>query len=243
VKHQDDSTTELLTQLLDEAGLVTQQADRELMIAHLDWVLEANKSLNLTAITEPSDAVRLHIVDSLLALGAVNGAPKGQLLDLGTGAGFPGIPLAIATGRITLLVDSVQKKCRALEGFLSTSPRLRDSVAVQSMRAEDLTRAQPGSFQVVTARAVSRLGALVELAAPLLADGGRLVALKARIEPEELDAARRTGSTVGLEVTEILEQALPGGEERRTIVTITKVGKSTIALPRRMGLAQRQPLF
>jgi len=226
---------------LGDLGIVIPEAAFGPVVDHVLWVLSENERLNLTAIREPFEALRLHAVDSLVALHEVDMAPLGSLVDIGTGAGFPGLPLAIASGRTTVLVDSVQKKSKAVQAYV-VDAGLYPQVSAIASRAEDLGRERPGEFAVVTLRAVSELPAIVELSSPLLGDSGILVALKARIEQAELDRGRRVGEMVGLEFAGARSVALPGGGETRTIVQFRRVGASSISLPRRIGMAQKRPL-
>ena len=147
---------------------------RELLDKHLELVIEENKVTNLTRIVDWESAQVLHVEDSLAGLPEVEEALEGPYLDMGSGAGFPGIPLAIMTGRETLLADSVGKKTRALDSF-AAELGIDDIVSTYHGRIEDLALQQPNHFSLVTARALSSLASLLELASPLLAKGGRLV--------------------------------------------------------------------
>lgn len=145
---------------------------RELLDKHLELVIEENKVTNLTRIVDWESAQVLHVEDSLAGLPEVEGALEGPYLDMGSGAGFPGIPLAIMTGRETLLADSVGKKTRALDSF-AAELGIDDIVSTYHGRIEDLALQQPNHFSLVTARALSSLASLLELASPLLTKGGR----------------------------------------------------------------------
>ena len=208
---------------------------------HLVRVLEANESFNLTSVTEPGAAVRLLAVDSLTALPEVMGAPVGDLVDMGSGAGFPGIPLAVTSGRHVRLVESNGKKARFLDDLAVEMESAAD-FGVSCARAEDLARSEPGAFGVATARALSGLSSLVELASPLLTPGGWLIAYKGALAPEELGRGDAAASRVGLERVSVRSLSLPEGGEARSIVVYAKVAAPEIALPRRVGLAQRKPL-
>ena len=205
-----------------------------LMQCYLASILEANKVTNLTRITDGEQARLLHIEDSLVGLPEVNEAPDGLYGDLGSGGGFPGVPLALATGRTTLLVDSVKKKMAIVQSVL-------DDLSL-SERIEDLPLEYKEKFAVLTARALSKLVSLIELASPLLKKGGRLVCYKAQLSSEELDEALAVQDLVGMRMISQREICLSDGETMRTIVVFEKVGKSRIKLPRRIGLAQKQPL-
>ena len=138
---------------------------RELLDKDLELVIEENKVTNLTRIVDWESAQVLHVEDSLAGLPEVEGALEGPYLDMGSGAGFPGIPLAIMTGRETLLADSVGKKTRALDSF-AAELGIDDIVSTYHGRIEDLALQQPNHFSLVTARALSSLASLLELASP-----------------------------------------------------------------------------
>lgn len=212
-----------------------------LMQRYLDSILEANKVTNLTRITDGEQARLLHIEDSLVGLPEVNEAPTGLYGDLGTGGGFPGVPLALATGRKTLLVDSVKKKMAIVQSALDDLS-LSEQISTSSERIEDLPLEYKEKFAVLTARALSKLVSLIELASPLLKKGGRLVCYKAQLSSEELEEALAVQDLVGMKMISQREICLSDGETTRTIVVFEKIGKSRIKLPRRIGLAQKQPL-
>lgn len=212
-----------------------------LMQRYLDSILEANKVMNLTRITDGEQARLLHIEDSLVGLPEVNEAPTGLYGDLGSGGGFPGVPLALATGRKTLLVDSVKKKMAIVQSALDDLS-LSEQISTSSERIEDLPLEYKEKFAVLTARALSKLVSLIELASPLLKKGGRLVCYKAQLSSEELEEALAVQDLVGMKMISQREICLSDGETTRTIVVFEKIGKSRIKLPRRIGLAQKQPL-
>lgn len=212
-----------------------------LMQRYLDSILEANKVTNLTRITDGEQARLLHIEDSLVGLPEVNEAPTGLYGDLGSGGGFPGVPLALATGRKTLLVDLVKKKMAIVQSALDDLS-LSEQISTSSERIEDLPLEYKEKFAVLTARALSKLVSLIELASPLLKNGGRLVCYKAQLSSEELEEALAVQDLVGMKMISQREICLSDGETTRTIVVFEKIGKSRIKLPRRIGLAQKQPL-
>lgn len=212
-----------------------------LMQRYLDSILEANKVTNLTRITDGEQARLIHIEDSLVGLPEVNEAPVGLYGDLGSGGGFPGVPLALATGRKTLLVDSVKKKMAIVQSALDDLS-LSEQISTSSERIEDLPLEYKEKFAVLTARALSKLVSLIELASPLLKKSGRLVCYKAQLSSEELEEALAVQDLVGLKMISQREICLSDGETTRTIVVFEKIGKSRIKLPRRIGLAQKQPL-
>ena len=227
---------------LDELGLTVDATQQEWMLQYLFAVLDANTRINLTRITDPESAIRLHLVDSLVALPELSTAPLGRVLDIGSGGGFPGVPLAVASGREFVLLDSVAKKIAAVVSVLDALPSPGATIAVSAERAEDVASSDPRGFAAVVARAVAPLPSLVELAAPVLIEGGVLIALKGRPGPEEYASGRAAAKLVGMTELKRRELTLPSGGEMRTIVVYRKTGRSSVALPRRTGLAQNSPL-
>ncbi len=213
----------------------------DLMHQYLALILEANKTTNLTRISSPEQAELLHIEDSLVGLDEVAAAPDGLYGDLGSGGGFPGVPLALATGRKTVLIDSVKKKMALVQSALEQLG-LSQQISTYDKRIEELALEHPRSFAVLTARALSRLVSLLELSSPLLIRGGRLVCYKAQLSDDELKEACAIEGMLGMKLTSQREVVLSDGETKRTIVVFEKVGKPRLRLPRRIGLAQKEPL-
>lgn len=232
---------EELQRALDGFGIETTVRQRGLLIQHLSLVIDKNKTTNLTRIVDPHDAVILHIVDSLLLVPSVSKAPRGTFVDVGTGAGFPGIPLGIITGRRGILIDSVRKKVESVHEFIETLG-LVETLSCMHVRAEDLAREHPASFSVVVARAVAQTNVLVEYAAPLLSHDGLLVIAKAHVTDEELTAGDRAADICGLGRVSRETYELPEAKGHREVICYRKEGKPSIRLPRKSGTAKRDPL-
>ena len=218
--------------------LTEQQED--MVIRDLELIIEANATINLTRIVSWDSAMCRHIEDSLAGVPYVLATPDGLYGDLGTGGGFPGIPMAIVTGRKTLLVDSVQKKMRVLDGVIHELG-LSNQVSTYAGRIEDLAKQRRGEFAVLTARALSSLPSLLELASPLLKLHGRLVCYKANPSDAEMESMRKIVRKLGFSLPEMHQFDLEDGSHR-TIMVFQKVSKASISLPRRIGLAQNEPL-
>jgi 16S rRNA (guanine527-N7)-methyltransferase len=214
----------------------------QLIDRHLRYVLAENQKVNLTAITDYKQARILHVEDSLAGLQEINEEIVGELCDMGSGAGYPGIPLAIATGRQTTLVESTEKKVKVIQKFLEQE-NLTKQISVVNERIEDFSKANRERFQIVTARALSSLSALLELAAPLLAIGGVFVAYKTQEQRQQANVVT-AGILEKLGFEEGQERAflLSDGETRRQIIKYRKVANPRIPLPRRNGMAQHRPL-
>lgn len=210
----------------------------DLLKRHLELVIEANKTTNITRISTWDEGMLLHVEDSLVGLPEVEVAPEGRLVDIGSGAGYPGIPLAIESGRTTLLADSVGKKTAILASMVEELGL--DNVEVYTGRIEDLAREKAGVFAVVTARALAQLSVLMELASPLLQDGGRLVCYKANVSDEELQHALSLQERLGMSL--VSDRAVELGDARRRIISFEKYRRPQINLPRKTGMAQKRPL-
>ncbi len=210
----------------------------DLLRRHLELVIEANKTTNITRIGGMEEGMVLHVEDSLVGLPELEAAPAGQYADLGSGAGYPGIPLAVETGRETLLVDSVGKKVSILDGFIEKLEL--PHVSTYAGRIEDLARERPGEFAVVTARALAKLSVLMELACPLLQQSGQLVCYKARVDDEEFAHAQSLQEKLGMKL--VSDRSVSLGDNARRIIVFERVGNPSISLPRRTGMAQKKPL-
>lgn len=241
----EDMQTNLMRQLeseLSEYGTRCSDEQLYLLVQHLLLVIEKNKVVNLTRIVDPSEAVSLHIVDSLLPLAceALSCVSTQSFFDIGTGAGFPGLPLAIVTGMQGLLVDSVRKKTDAVNEFIGELGLRR--VKATHTRIEQLPLDSSHRYDYAFARAVAQSNVLIEYATPLLSSHGKLVLEKARPTDEELAHARAAARLCGLELVSRETFELPRELGHREILIFEKVGKPKIKLPRRAGLAKSEPL-
>ena len=195
-----------------------------------------------TTVSNPADALDVHVRDSLAALRieAVTGAAA--IVDIGAGAGFPGLPLAIALphARVDLL-EAASRKC-AVVGRLAAAAEVSNARAVHT-RAEDWGRG-PGAavYDLATARAVGPLAVLAEYAAPLLRVGGTLVAWKAAVEAHEDAAGRAAARELGLEVAPPLAVTPYAGARRLHLYLYSKVRETPPRFPRKAGLARKRPL-
>lgn len=239
VKHQAD--IQRIQHMANEIGVDVSVEQAQQLLAHLEIVIETNQTLNLTAISNLADGIRLHIVDSLAVIPTLRDSSAATILDIGSGAGYPGVPIAIVnTGKVTLL-ESRSRRAAFLAELLGQLdlPNARAICA----RAEDLADGSGGGdFDSLTARAVSALPSLVELAAPILRHGGDLIAMKGPISEDELDRGDRVGELVGMERVSIRRFLLPESGESRSLVIFRKVAESSVRLPRSPGRAQKRPL-
>lgn len=222
------------------------QLERKLTEAQLDTLcafgaalVEKNHVMNLTAITEPEQVARLHFLDCIALLGAANFYGK-SVIDVGCGAGFPGVPLKIAEPSIELtLLDSLKKRMDWLE---ATLPELGVDAQCAAARAEEYALEHREQYDIAVSRAVARLTMLSELCLPLVRVGGHFVAMKSADSDEELSQAARAISTLGGKVTRIWDYTVPGTDAVHRAVVITKVKATPKPYPRRFAKIKQQPL-
>lgn len=193
-----------------------------------------------TTVRDPAHAVDRHVADSLVALDldVVRGARR--IADLGSGAGWPGLALAVALpGADVRLVESAARRCRYLEAAVAAAAL--GNATVVGARAEDWPNGI-GAHDLVAARAVAALPVLCEYAAPLLADGGWLVAWKGTVPPEEAAAGAAAAAILGLEPVGVHAVRPYPAAERRTLHVLRKVAPTPERFPRRPGMAVKRPL-
>ncbi|MDR2646886.1 MAG: 16S rRNA (guanine(527)-N(7))-methyltransferase RsmG [Oscillospiraceae bacterium] len=234
----------ILTEAIQSYGITLNPKALEQFRQYYEMLLAKNERMNLTAITAPADAAVKHFADSLLLLAAYAPAAGGSLLDVGSGAGFPGIPLAIARPdlRVTLL-EATAKKC----DFLKEAVRalgLRTDV-VQA-RAEDAAHnpALRGQFDAVAARAVAALPVLAELCMPFVCQGGVFAALKGPLAQDEIRQAKRAIAILGggEAAQRLFLLQSPTETLRRTVVLIPKISQSPSEYPRNYGTIRNKTL-
>ena len=239
MKHLNKERAALDAALL-RLGIQANEEQKELLLKHLHLVIEKNKVINLTRITSIEEAIVLHIEDSLSIYKQFSQI-KGEFIDLGTGAGYPGIPLAIISEKKGTLLDSVKKKALCVQEFTNMLS-LNRQLNVINLRSEELAAEKKCSYSVAVARAVTQLVSLMELSSPLLKDGGLLLAMKGNCSIEEETSATKAEKITGLSLID-KEKFFIGKENiHRSLYIFKKTSKPTIKLPRRNGMAERKPL-
>jgi 16S rRNA (guanine527-N7)-methyltransferase len=211
---------------------------------HLRLLLAWNAAINLTAIRDPTVAVRRHILDSLTAVPILRDRGVDAFVDLGSGGGFPGLPVAaVLPARRALLVDSVAKKARFLE-VAAAAVGATGQIEAFAGRAEELAadRRHRERWPAVVARAVGSLTELAELGLPLLDRNGILIAWKRRDVTPELAAAERALKILGGDPPQIVEVDPALGLEDHVLVVVTKTRRTPVAYPRDPAERKRRPL-
>ena len=200
-------------------------------------MVKQNEVMNLTAITEDTQVARLHLLDSLTVLCCADLEGK-TLIDVGCGAGFPGVPLAIACpgAKITLL-DSLGKRMKWLEEIL---PQLGISAECVTARAEEAVADRRESYDFATSRAVARLNILLELTAPYVKVGGAVLAMKGAAAQEELSEAGGAIKKLGLKLETVREFPVDGASH--AVIVLRKVAPTPRQYPRRYAKIKQAPL-
>jgi 16S rRNA (guanine527-N7)-methyltransferase len=194
-----------------------------------------------TAVRDPLRVLDDHLADALVALDLEAVRTAGSVADLGSGAGVPGLPLAIAREDLEVsLVEAAGRKCAFLRGVVAELGLSR--VTVVHARAEELGAEAPGVFDLVTVRAVASLAVVAEYAAPLLKTGGSLLAWRGGRDPQAELEGQRTAMELGLTVSPPVAVSPYSGAERRHLHLMSKVGETPARFPRRPGMATKRPL-
>ena len=213
----------------------------EKFYSYMSLLLEWNEKMNLTAITEPNEIILKHFIDSLTILNEINNNSK--VVDVGTGAGFPGIPLSIANESLKItLVDSLNKRLIFLQEVIDKL-ELKNIEIVHS-RAEDFgqNKKYRESFDIATSRAVANLSTLSEYLIPLVKINGKCICMKASDVEEEINQAKNAINVLGGTIEKIEEFKLPESDIGRTIIIINKQKQTPNKYPRKAGTPSKEPI-
>ena len=218
-------------------GLELEEAIQDKLCAFGHAMVKQNEVMNLTAITEDTQVAKLHLLDSLTVLCAADLKGK-SLIDVGCGAGFPGVPLAIACpeANITLL-DSLGKRMKWLDEIL---PQLGISAQCITARAEEAVATRRESYDFATSRAVARLNFLLELTAPYVKVGGAVLAMKGAAAREELAECANAIKKLGLKLEDVKEFPIDG--TNHSVIVLRKIAPTPKQYPRRYAKIKQMPL-
>ena len=226
-----------LAQGLPLLGLELDETTQKTLCDFGKAVVRQNEVMNLTAITDPAQVAKLHLLDSLSVLKCADLAGK-RLIDVGCGAGFPGVPIAIASPatRVTLL-DSLGKRMNWLETIL---PQLGVNAECVTARAEEAVASRRESYDFATSRAVARLNILLELTAPYVKVGGAVLAMKGAAAREELAEAGNAIRRLGLKLEQVKEFPMDG--TTHSVIVLRKIAHTPPQYPRRYAKIKQAPL-
>ena len=230
------------TQLI-ELGITLTEKQKRQFHRYYELLVEWNKVMNLTGITEYDEVNEKHFVDSLAIIKAVNMEEIHSVIDIGTGAGFPGIPLKIAFPHLeVVLLDSLQKRIRFLDTVIEELGL--EEVETLHGRAEDYAKRKEyrEQFDLCVSRAVANLATLSEYCIPYICVGGSFVSYKSGNVEEELNGSKKAIRLLGGELSGVVKFQLPGTEIGRSFVQIKKNESTKKRDPRKAGLPAKEPL-
>lgn len=213
----------------------------EQFFEYMNLLIEWNEKMNLTAITEPSEIIQKHFVDSLTILNRIEDNQK--VVDVGTGAGFPGIPLAIMNPKLEItLVDSLNKRLVFLQEVINKL-KLKN-IEIVHARAEDFgqNKNYREKFDIATSRAVANLSTLSEYLLPLVKVNGKCICMKASDVDEEIEEAKKAIDVLGGKISKIDKFNLPQSDIGRTIIEIKKEKVTPNKYPRKAGTPSKEPI-
>ena len=228
---------------LQELGICLEQSQMDAFLKYYELLVEWNSFMNLTAITEFKEVCIKHFLDSLSLIKVLDCHQNLTLIDIGTGAGFPGIPLKIAFPELKItLLDSLGKRVKFLNEVI-TQLGLQDIEAIHG-RAEDYAKpsALRESFDVCVSRAVANLATLSEYCLPYVKVGGRFISYKSEKIAEERQLAQKAIGLLGGEIAAQNEFMLPFSDIYRNLFVIKKVKQTPKKYPRKAGLPSKEPL-
>lgn len=232
-----------LTKYCTQVGVELDETQVEKFDTYFQMMIEKNKVMNLTAITDVKDVVLKHMLDCLLVYEADVFSENSSICDLGTGAGFPGMPLKIYKPSLNVtLMDSLGKRLKWLDEVVDTLSLKK--IGTCHMRAEDAgnNKAHREKYDLVLSRAVARLSVLAEYCLPLVKTGGCFVAMKASNYEQELEEAKNALQILGGEVVKVKHVQLPEIDDKRVVIYIKKVHNTPKAYPRRAGVPDKSSL-
>lgn len=233
----------ILTDGCESLGITLSERQVEQFILYYEYLVEKNKVMNLTGITEFEDVMLKHFVDSLAVVKAMDMTQVNTLLDLGTGAGFPGIPLKIAFPHIEMvLLDSLNKRIKFLNEVIEKC-RLEKIIAIHG-RAEELAKKKEyrENFDICVSRAVANLSSLSEYCIPYVKIGGQFISYKSGNIDIELKEAERAIKILGGCKKEVVKFQLPDSDIDRSLVVIKKEKATPGKYPRKAGMPSKEPL-
>lgn len=228
---------------LESMGFHLYDDEYDKFFTYCMMLLEKNKVMNLTAITDIDEIITKHFVDSVMLHKAIDPKTVNTVIDVGTGAGFPGIPLKIVYDNLNMiLLDSLSKRLEFLDDVIDELHL--SGIETVHARAEDAGQAEVlrEKFDISLSRAVANLSTLSELCLPFVRVGGHFISYKAGDVEKEVDEARHAIELLGGGNIEIIKFTLPKSDLERTLVKIEKINKTPSKYPRKAGRPSKEPL-
>ena len=226
-----------------ELGIELSEKQKKQFIQFYEFLVEKNKVMNLTGITEFEEVLTKHFLDSLACVKAVEMNKINKIMDIGTGAGFPGVPLKIAFPHLeACLLDSLKKRVNFLEETFDLL-KLEDITAIHG-RAEEFAKNKSyrEQYDLCVSRAVSNLATLSEYCLPYVKVGGHFISYKSGTVKEELQQAEKAVKILGGKIQDVVYFNLPDSEIQRSLVVIEKIKTTPGRYPRKAGTPLKEPL-
>lgn len=235
--------SDIFEKKLSELGITLSDVQKKQFNLYYELLVEWNKVMNLTGITEYEEVNEKHFVDSLSIVKAIDLNKVNSVIDIGTGAGFPGIPLKIAFPHLeVVLLDSLNKRIKFLDNVI-------DKLSLSNIktihgRAEDFAKQMEyrEKFDLCVSRAVANLATLSEYCVPYIKIDGKFIPYKSGEIDEELDNARKAVHVLGAKINETVKFHLPGTEIGRSFIIIEKKQSTSKKYPRKAGLPSKEPI-
>lgn len=226
-----------IIEMFKSAGIDIDSSQAKKFSTLFEFMVEYNRNVNLTAITEFSEVVMKHFIDSVLPFTMIEIPEGARFIDVGTGAGFPSLPLLIIRPDLRgTLCDSLQKRCVYLE---LACAKIGINAEIIHARSEEMARKLREKYDFATARAVAAMPVLTELCLPFVRVGGEFIALKS--VNEDLKSAESAVKTLGGKIAEITDYKLPNGDDRRMAV-VKKISQTPTKYPRSYANITKKPL-
>lgn len=234
---------DLMAKAAEDVGLQLSQEQYEGFMKYMRLLQEWNEKINLTAITEDEEVVKKHFIDCIKAFKRDEFKKAETMIDVGTGAGFPGLPIAIMRPELKVtLLDSLNKRINFLDIVVSALG-LKNVTTIHS-RAEDgaKNKALREKFDIATSRAVANMSVLSEFCIPYVRLGGHFIALKGPSVTEELQNSKNALGTLGGKLITVKEVDIEGTDLKHNLVVVEKVKETPKAYPRKAGTVTKKPL-
>ncbi len=233
----------VLEQGCEQIGISLNEEQKQQFIAFYEYLVEKNKVMNLTGITEFQEGMVKHFLDSLACVKAVDMKKVTTVMDIGTGAGFPGVPLKIAFPHLeACLLDSLKKRVNFLEETFALL-KLQNITAIHG-RAEEFAKNKSyrETYDLCVSRAVSNLATLSEYCLPYVKVGGKFISYKSGTVQEEAEQAEKAVRILGGKIQDVVYFNLPDSEIQRSLVVIEKIKPTPGKYPRKAGTPLKEPL-
>lgn len=234
---------DLMSKSAEDVGLQLSKEQYEQFVIYMKLLQEWNEKINLTAIVEDEEIIKKHFIDSMKAFKREEFIKASTLIDVGTGAGFPGLPIAIMNSQLNVtLLDSLNKRINFLNTVISQLG-LTNITTIHS-RAEDGARNKDlrEKFDIATSRAVANMSVLSEFCLPYVKVGGSFIALKGPAVDQEIKESMNAIKLLGGEFVNVCEVSIEGTELRHNLVVVKKIKECSKTYPRKAGLITKNPL-